>query len=226
MGGERDPGGPAGPIAIVVSGPAACGKTTFATALARRLGFALFDLDQVTGSLSAAALSLLGKAEQAFDEAGPGKELREARYTSLVDAARANVSIGWGVVLAAPFTRELAAPAAWRNLAGRLAAAHPGSSASLSAVVLVYLDCPAPVILQRLRSRGAARDRLKLESQAAAHRLGAPTPPKVPYLAVDGMLPTLEQVETVLSGLGLSNEVPARAAAGAPKISFAVQDAK
>ena len=143
MGGERDPG------AIVVAGPAACGKTTFATALARRLGFALFDLDQVTGSLSAAALSLLGRAEHAFDEGGPGKELREARYASLVDTARANVSIGWGVVLAAPFTSELADPVAWRNLVGRLAAAAPSSGARLPAVALVYLDCPAPVILER-----------------------------------------------------------------------------
>jgi predicted kinase len=208
MGGERDPGGP---MAIVVAGPAACGKTTFATALARRLGFALFDLDQVTGSLSAAALSLLGRAEHAFDEGGPGKELREARYASLVDTARANVSIGWGVVLAAPFTSELADPVAWRNLVGRLAAAAPSSGARLPAVALVYLDCPAPVILERLRSRGAARDRLKLEGEEAAPHLGAPAQPKVPYLAVDGTLPTLAQVETALSGLGLSSEVTARA---------------
>jgi len=223
MGGERDPGGP---MAVVVAGPPACGKTTFATALARRLGFALFDLDQVTGSLSAAALSLLGKAEQAFDEEGPGKELREARYASLVDAARANLSIGWGVVLAAPFTRELADPAAWRNLVGRIAAPAPSSGAGLPAVSLVYLICPAPVIFERLRSRGAARDRLKLEGHGSAQRLGTHAPPKVPYLEVDGTLPTLAQVETVLSGLGLSSEVPAPAAAGAPKVTLVAEDAK
>jgi len=226
MGGEQDPGGPAGPTAIVVSGPAACGKTTFATALARRLRFALFDLDQVTGSLSEAVLSLLGKAEHAFDEEGPGKELREARYSSLVDAARANLSIGWGVVLAAPFTRELADPAAWRNLVGRLTVSAPNPAARLPAVVLVYLHCPAPVLFERLRSRGAPRDRLKLEGQGSAQRLSIHAPPKVPFLAVDGTLPTLAQVETVLSGLGLASEVPAPAGAGAPNVTLVAEDAK
>jgi predicted kinase len=226
MGGERDPGGPAGPTAIVVSGPAACGKTTFATALARRLGFALFDLDQVTGSLSAAALNLLGKAEHALDEEGPGKELREARYTSLVDAARANLSIGWGVVLAAPFTRELADPIAWRNLVGRLTAPAPSPAARLPAVVLVYLNCPAPVIFERLRTRGAARDRLKLEGHGSAQPIGIHAPPKVPYLEVDGTLPTLAQVGTVLSDLGLSSQVPAPVVAGAPNVTLVAEDAK
>jgi predicted kinase len=226
MGGERDPGGPAGPTAIVVSGPAACGKTTFATALARRLGFALFDLDQVTGSLSAAALNLLGKAEHALDEEGPGKELREARYASLVDAAQANLSIGWGVVLAAPFTRELADPIAWRNLVGRLTAPAPSPAARLPAVVLVYLNCPAPVIFERLRTRGAARDRLKLEGHGSAQPIGIHAPPKVPYLEVDGTLPTLAQVGTVLSDLGLSSQVPAPVVAGAPNVTLVAEDAK
>ncbi|HTV11085.1 MAG TPA: AAA family ATPase [Acidimicrobiales bacterium] len=210
---------------IVVAGPPACGKTTFATALARRLGFALFDLDQVTGSLSAAALSLLGKAEHAFDEEGAGKQLRDARYASLVDAARANMSIGWGVVLAAPFTREMAEPAAWGNLVDRLAVdrlapAAPGSSTRSQAVALVYLDCPAPVILRRLRSRGAARDHLKLASPQAARRLGAQAPPKVPHLALDGTLATPAQVDRALLGLGLSGEVPAPAGAGAPSAAL------
>jgi hypothetical protein len=186
----------------------------------------LFDLDQVTGSLSEAVLSLLGKAEHAFDEEGPGKELREARYSSLVDAARANLSIGWGVVLAAPFTRELADPAAWRMLAARLTVPAPSPAARLPAVVLVYLDCPGPVVFERLRSRGAARDRLKLEGEEAAQRLGAPAQPKVPYLEVDGTLPTLAQVETALSGLGLASEVPAPAGAGAPNAIRVPEDAQ
>ena len=86
----------------------------------------------------------------------------------------------------------------------------------LPAVALVYLDCPAPVILQRLRSRGAARDRLKLEGQGAAQFPGADRPPNVPYLAVDGTLPTLSQVETALLRLGLSEAVLTPAGAMAP----------
>jgi hypothetical protein len=185
----------------------------------------LFDLDQVTGSLSAAALNLLGEAEHAFDEEGPGKELREARYTSLVDAARANLSIGWGVVLAAPFTRELADPTAWRNLVGRLVAPATSPGARMPPVALIYLNCPAPVIFERLRSRGAARDRLKLEGHGSAQPTGIHAP-KVPYVEVDGTLPTLAQVETVVSGLGLSSEVPAPVGAGASNVTLVAEDAK
>jgi predicted kinase len=201
-----------------VAGPAACGKTTFATALARRLRYALFDLDQVTGPLSAAALSLLGRAEHAFDEAGPGQELREARYASLLDAARANVAIGRGVVVAAPFTRELAGPSAWRDLVARLTgrAPAPVAGAGPASVALVFLECPRSVVLERLRARGAARDRLKLEDPGAVEQLVTDAPPRVPHLVVDGTIATEDQVERALAGLGLRAAVAAPTTAGGP----------
>jgi hypothetical protein len=200
MGGEPD--GELRPI--VVAGPPGCGKTTFATALALSIQYALFDLDQVTGPLTAVALSLLGQPEHALDE-GPGQALRRARYASLLGAAQANVAIGRGVVVAAPFTRELAEPRAWSATVTMLVGPghQDGGHTHATSVRLIYLDCPERIVRERLRSRGAQRDHLKLDDPGRQGRLGRNEPPRVPHIVVDGTLTTTAQVRRALHDLGL-----------------------
>lgn len=197
-----------GPHAIVVSGPAASGKTTFAVALARAAGYVLLDLDEVAGPMTVAALALLGRSEDAIDEAGPGSELRGARYASLLGVAAANLAIGLRVVIAAPFTRERGDPAAWAEVTRRLGVRDAPLEAGVpergsTEVVLVYLDCPPELVVARLTARGEARDRSKLARPDRFARRHASRPPEVPYIAVDASVPTSAQVDGVLADLGL-----------------------
>jgi predicted kinase len=178
--------------AIVVSGPPAAGKTTLATALARRLGYAVADLDTVTGPLTRAAFGLLGMAEDAVDGAA-GRQLRAARYETLLDVAAANLGIGIGVVITAPFTRERSTAGGWHAVTTRLGAASQGGP-----VALVYLASPAGVRRARMTSRGAARDARK---HGSPDRPAQNIPPPAGTIVVNGTQPVNEQVEATLTGL-------------------------
>jgi predicted kinase len=148
------------PRVIAVSGPAGSGKTTLARALAAHLGYALADLDTVTGPLTEIALGLFGElgvdAEAGLDSPA-GRRLRAARYATLLDVARANLAVGLGVVLSAPFTSERHDAAAWDRATERLGL-EPGSDAA----ALLYLSVPADELRRRLSLRAADRDHAKL----------------------------------------------------------------
>jgi predicted kinase len=179
-----------------VCGPPGSGKTTLALALATALGYAIVDLDTVTGPLTTVALELMG--EQAVDFDSPAaRRLRAARYATLLDVASANLAAGAGpgagVVLAAPFTTERHDPAAWAALAGRLTRAG-----ATGGVALLYLRVPAGVLRARLSERDATRDRAKLGREPEL--LGAET--LVPdAIALDGTAPTQEQLQAALAAL-------------------------
>jgi predicted kinase len=179
------------PGAIAVAGPPASGKTTLATGLAATLGWMIADLDAVTGALTRAAMQFLGADETGIDDA-PGLRIRAARYEALLAVATANLEIGLGVVMAAPFTAELADPDRWRAVARRLDSTHASGE-----VVLVYVDCPSDLRRERLRARDAARDRAKLTRPPAEPRpaLGLPS------VVVDATRPLADQVADVLSAL-------------------------
>ena len=161
---------------LIVAGPAASGKTTFATRLASRLSYSFFDLDQVTGPLVEQCLSLLGQPLHALDE-DLGQVLRAARYEALLSAATANISLGRHAVIAAPFTREIQSPASW----------------------LIVVQCPDEVLRERLARRGEARDLLKLESGAA---VSGPLP-GVDFHAIDGTMDTEDEIDRLVAALHL-----------------------
>lgn len=198
------------PGAVIVAGPPASGKTVLARRLADELQWMIADLDAVTGPLTQAALALAGRDETAIDDP-PGLALRAARYEALLTVTIDNLHLGAGVVLAAPFTAELADPTRWSPVARRLRDAGAGD------VLLAYVDCPPEVRAERGRRRGAARDAAKPAPDASDAR----ELPRTPALIVDGTAPVDEQVTAVLAQL-TSIAAPVRPAgrSGAGAVNF------
>jgi predicted kinase len=172
--------------AIVVCGVPGSGKTTFARGLARRLRWALLDLDTLTNPLfEYAGGEFLVDVPTA--EPTVRATVNDVRYTCLFDTARENLALGINVILVAPFTSERTFPAAWARLAERLAV--PDHS-----VHLAWLDTPPAEVVKRMRLRGAARDIEKLKE---SHRFLTPdvtAPPGVVHTRVDGLQTHSEQV--------------------------------
>ncbi len=154
--------------AVVVAGPPASGKTTLGTALAGALHYALLDLDIVTSRMTRAALQLAGADESAL-QGTLGDRLRDARYGSLLDAAAANLALGMGAVVCAPFTRERSHPEGFPRVIASLAC-EPAE------VALVCLELPESLRHARLSERGAARDGVP-GTPAGRRPLDDPEPP-------------------------------------------------
>jgi len=174
--------------AVVVSGPAGAGKTTLGVALASRLGYAIVDLDTVTGPLARFALERLGVSSEDFDSPS-GRRLRRLRYDALLDVARANLDLGLGVVVTAPFTSESRDETAWSEVRARL---RPSAA-------LIYLDAAPEILHERLRERGEPRDRSKLRRGPLA---AAPSAALVSDAIVLDASRSLEaQLEAVLPAL-------------------------
>jgi len=182
--------------AVAVAGSPGSGKTTFGTALARATGFALLDLDDVAGALTTAALALAGVGVDALDDARHGPALRHGRYASLVATAVANLSVGLGVVLVAPFSDELRDRVAWSALTSRLAAR----------TALCYVDVPDELLLARLARRGAPRDAAKLAAPDVFAATRAAVRPAVDHVRVDGTRPVEDEVVRVRRVLGLARD--------------------
>jgi predicted kinase len=169
-----------------VCGVPGSGKTTFARGLARRLRWALLDLDTLTNPLfEYAGGEFLVDVPTA--EPTVRATVNDVRYTCLFDTARENLALGINVILVAPFTSERTFPAAWARLTERLAV--PDHS-----VHLAWLDTPPAEVVKRMRLRGAARDIEKLKE---SHRFLTPdvtAPPGVVHTRVDGLQTPTEQV--------------------------------
>lgn len=170
-----------------MSGPPASGKTTLATALATSLQYAIVDLDTVTGPLTRAALRMAAGDEAAIDSPA-GSGLRAARYETLLDVAAANLDLGFGVVIAAPFTAERSSAGLFGEIVRRLR----------TDVALLYIDAPDEVVRQRLESRHAPRDRSKLKGPRA---VASPSPVVPDAIVVDGTKNLDDQLAEALEAL-------------------------
>ncbi|MCW2638201.1 MAG: hypothetical protein JWP76_507 [Dactylosporangium sp.] len=182
----------AGIPALVVTGPPASGKSTLAGVLARHLGAVLLDQDVVTGPLTAVVAGLLGTDD--LDSTELANATRQARYETLLAVAADNLAQGRPVVLVAPFTDERRRPAAWQQLAARLADA--GGHA-----VLVWLRLSPEQLLARMRGRAADRDRGKLVDMPGYLARVDLRPPEVEHLAVDASDDLATQARTILTSL-------------------------
>ncbi|HEY3772061.1 MAG TPA: AAA family ATPase [Solirubrobacteraceae bacterium] len=181
--------------AVVVAGPPASGKTTLGAALARVLHHAFIDLDIVTGTMTRAALALAAADETALD-GEIGAQLRDARYGALLETAAAQIGVGLGVVLSGPFTRERTDPACWDALRERL---------DCPDATLICLELDEPARRERMRARGAVRDREKMAAPVAGDR-GTPIPDAIrldggarPEVVLDAALTALDEIAGNLS---------------------------
>jgi len=174
------------PLAVVVAGSAGAGKTSFAAALAGRLGAAVLDLD-------ATYARLVPHLRPDVDQA----TRRAILYAALRDSAAPSLAAGTSVLLVAPWTTERRDPEAWAALASALAA-----SGGVARLVWVSLDPSA--VLARLRDRGLQRDAAKLAAPERWLDEARPDePPAVDHLAVDGARPAdaeARRIAGLLSG--------------------------
>ena len=92
------------PLAVLIAGDPATGKSTLGTLLARHLGAAILDLDVLTGPLTGTIARLAGVAD--LSDPVLAALTRDARYATLLDVAEATVRVGLSAVLVAPFSAE------------------------------------------------------------------------------------------------------------------------
>lgn len=163
------------PIPVVwLSGPPASGKSTCAGPLARELQATLIDLDVATNPLLRRVMALMGVDD--IDDPALSTQVREARYQVVHDLALDNVRVGRPVVCVAPFTKEARDPGQYESLRAKY-------STHGAVPVLVWLTTPPDVIMARMRSRNAPRDRFKLDNPDWVASLSTGTP-VVPHLEV------------------------------------------
>ena len=197
--------------AIVIAGPAGCGKTTLGRALAARLGWPLLDLDSLTTALlDALPESAVGGSHWLASE--HASAIRAGRYAALRATAADLIATAGCVVLVAPFTAELRGGAEWDALVAALAvapasAAKPEPAPELAAApepelapTVFHLVGDPAVVAARRTSRAEPRD---------AHRPSdtALEAPAVPTIAVEIELSTSQQLARMLPTLGIRNPV-------------------
>ncbi|HVQ91567.1 MAG TPA: AAA family ATPase [Mycobacteriales bacterium] len=180
------------PVAVLVSGPPAAGKSTLGAGVAAALGAALLDLDVLTGPLTAVVARLLRTDD--LDGLVLAEATRTARYETIVAGAVDCLRCGTSAVLVAPFSAERADARRWAALAARLTAAGGRPQ-------LVWLALPPDELLSRLRARGADRDAAKLADPAGFLSRTAAVP-AIPHLQVDATWPLRRQTDFVVAAIG------------------------
>ena len=175
------------PVAVLIGGAPATGKSTLAEALAPRLRAAVLDLDVATGPLTQVVSDLLGRTD--LSDPAVAALTRAPRYETLLALAEDNLRAGVPVILVAPFTAERS-PAGWAVVADRLGP-HAGG------LVLLWLDLPADHHIARLQRRNAARDSDKVRDPEAFLATVDRAAPAVEHLALDATRPAAELVGRV-----------------------------
>lgn len=169
----------AAPAAVwVVAGAPGVGKSTVAELLAARArpAPALLDKDTLFADLAGEILAAHGRS--AGEREGPWYEehVKRHEYAALTRAAREIRRSGCPVLLVAPFTEEIRAPARWRQWVVALGG---------EPVTLVWVGCDRSTLHRRLLDRAREQDAGKLAAfEAFVRRTRPDTPPPAPHLAV------------------------------------------
>ncbi|MCF7914920.1 MAG: ATP-binding protein [Spirochaetaceae bacterium] len=141
--------------AVFVAGPPACGKTTFARELARRLNAALFDLD----TLSEPFLRSYLQKQPSYKDSHEYKDtMRDREYEALMQLVEDNLKIGVNCVAVAPFTKEKAISGfPWHRW--KASGIYDAAVKSFG----IAIEITSEQQLRNLQSRGAMRDKEKIE---------------------------------------------------------------
>jgi predicted kinase len=177
------------PLAVLVAGDPATGKSTLGALLAVDLGAAILDLDVLTGPLTETVARLAGVGD--LSDPVLVALTRDARYATLLDVAEAILGVGLSAVLVAPFSAERHDEARWEEVRARLESAG-------ARVTLVWLRLGTDELLARLAARDAARDAAKIadpQSYVAGLDRSAPVGP---HLSLDAAAPAAELVRSTL----------------------------
>jgi len=140
-------------ILHIVCGLPASGKSTFSRALAIDRGAAFFDSDTATDLVIQAAHRAAGIDPHDRDSCVYKLTYREAVYETLFSLAEENLE-HTDVIIAGPFTSELEDKDLWLE---KLEERFSGSE-----VRLHHIEISESLRLERMKGRGAKRDKAKL----------------------------------------------------------------
>ena len=181
------------PFAIIIAGVAGSGKTTVGRALAQELKAPLVDLDTATNPLLDIIFDVDNPGSPHWLTLDPSHRVREARYAALRGIAHDALDAVGGVVVVAPFTKELTGQEEWQQL---VAALQPAN------ITVVHLTGDADVLAKRREARGMQRDMHRSEA-------GVVLKPAIHHFALEAELTTHQQLHRLLVHLGVRKDVDA-----------------
>lgn len=152
------------PLLLLFAGKAGTGKTTLAREICRRTGIAFFDYDAFVQPFLVAIERKegIGQSRLAFYQSW-----RSASYATLLGPVEENLRLGVSVIVAAPFSSELADPLFPRKLRKEIAAPFRLRAFQMAP--------PREQHLSQLLERGSRRDSDFLSGQVD-YRSYAPVP--------------------------------------------------
>lgn len=172
---------------LVVAGAPASGKTVFATALSKKLGFVVLDLDDRLSEFIENDHSRLEKVgiEQFL------AEIRDMRYRDLIERGIRALNDDQSVILTAPFSREIHDRKRWVDLI------NPFLEIGIEPQ-LIWIRTDFAKVRERMLARGEVRDSEKTSSEDAFDeymRSINQNSPVVTHIEVNGALPIDSQLQ-------------------------------
>ena len=172
---------------LIVAGAPASGKTVFSTALSKKLGFIVFDLDDRLPEFIENNHPQLEKVgiEQFL------AEIRDIRYHDLIERGVLALNAGQSVILTAPFSQEIQDHKRWTALVS------PFLEIGIEPQ-LIWIRTDHAKVRERMVARGEMRDSEKVSSEETFNKYmqsANQNSPGVAHIEVDGASPIESQLQ-------------------------------